>query len=108
MPVYMWGLLVLAMLVAVYLWVRLQYKKKIQNSEFCPKCGGSKFHRVRRHTMDRILGIGLSTRRFRCANSNCRWEGMRQYYPRPKSWGKSEHRSRHSQSSNLSEEEENR
>ena len=103
MSVYMWGLLFLSVLVIVYLLVRFNYQKKIHHSEFCPKCGGGKFHRVRRHTFDRILGIGLSTRRFRCANPNCKWEGMRHYYPSPKSWGKSEHRSRHSQSSASSE-----
>jgi hypothetical protein len=103
MSFYLWGLLVLVVLVSVYLLARLNYQRKIQHSEFCPKCGGSKFHRVRRHTMDRLLGFGLSTRRFRCANPNCNWEGMRVYYPRPKSWGKSEHRGRHSHSENLSE-----
>ncbi len=98
MSVFMWGLLFLAVLAGVYLMVRLNYRKQIQLSEYCPKCGGGKFHRIRRHTTDRILGLGLSTRRFRCANPNCGWEGMRQYYPRPKSWGKSEHHSRRSQS----------
>jgi predicted nucleic acid-binding Zn-ribbon protein len=100
MPIYVWGLLlvVLLLLAGVYLAVRLNYQQKIQHSEFCPKCGGNKFHRVHRHTADRVLGIGLSTRRFRCANSNCGWEGVRQYYSRPKSWGKSEHRSKHTSS----------
>ena len=88
-------LLFLAVLAGAYLGVRLNYRKKIQQSEFCPKCGGSKFHRVHRQSADRILGIGLQSRRFRCANSNCNWEGIRQYYPRPKSWKKSKHRSEH-------------
>jgi len=115
MAVYLWGLLVLAVLAGLYLLVRLNYRQKIQHSEFCPKCGGSKFHRVHRHTSDRIFGIGLAARRFRCANSNCKWEGIRQYYPHPKSWKKSKHHSqqdseyqsekhsRHSSSSHISE-----
>ena len=103
MPVYLWGLLVVAVLIGVFLGIRLAYQNKIQPGEFCPKCGGSKFHRIHRHTSDRILGIGLSSRRFRCANSSCRWEGIRPYYPHPKSWKKSERRSRHAQTKNLSE-----
>jgi hypothetical protein len=103
MSVYLWGLLAIAVLAGVYLLVRLHYRRLIQRSEVCPKCGGRKFHRIRRHTYDRILGIGLETRRFRCANPDCRWEGLRQYYPRPKSWGKSEHHSRHSQSETSNE-----
>jgi len=93
MSVYLWILLFLAVLAAVFMYLRLEYNRHIQRSEFCPKCGGSKFHRVHRRTIDRLLGIGLETRRFRCATPNCNWEGMRQYYPTPKSWGKSERRS---------------
>jgi predicted nucleic acid-binding Zn-ribbon protein len=95
MPVYLWVLLVLAVLAGVYVWMHLNYQKKIQSGEFCPKCGGNKFHRLHRHSSDRIFGIGLSARRYRCANSNCGWEGVRQYYPRPKSWKKSVRRSDH-------------
>jgi hypothetical protein len=98
MHVFLWGLLFLAALAGMYLFLRLQYNRQIQRSEFCPKCGGSEFQRVHRSTTDRMLGIGLETRRFRCANPNCNWEGMRQYYHRPKSWGKSEHESSHSSS----------
>jgi hypothetical protein len=90
MPAYLWGLLIIAVLTSIYLLVRFNYKRQIQRSDLCPRCGGDKFHRVRRHTADRVLGIGLSTRRYRCANPACRWEGMRQYYRRPKSWSKSE------------------
>ena len=115
MSVYMWGLLILAALVSIYLLVRMHYRRLIQSSDLCPKCGGSKFYRVHRTTADRVLGIGLATRRFRCANPDCRWEGLRHYYPRPKSWKKSQHhsenrsdsrsdrRSSHSSSSDLSE-----
>jgi hypothetical protein len=99
MSVYLWGLLFLAVACGVFLYLRLNYNRHIERSEFCPKCGGTKFHRVRRHTADRLLGIGLEARRFRCANLNCNWEGLRQYYPRPKSWGKSSHQSHHSTSS---------
>jgi hypothetical protein len=96
MSVYFWGLLFLAVVLGVFFYLRLNYNRHIVRSEFCPKCGGSKFHRVRRRTVDRLLGFGLETRRFRCSNPNCKWEGMRQYYPHPKSWGKSTHHSHHS------------
>jgi len=96
MSVYGWGLIVLAALAIIYLSMRLSYNQHIVRSEFCPKCGGAKFHRVHRHTADRLLGIGLETRRFRCANPNCNWEGMRQYYHPPKSWGKSSSHRHHS------------
>ena len=89
MPIYAWGALILAVLVGIYSLARMHYGRSIQHSDFCPKCRGSKFHRVRRRTIDRLLGIGLSTRRYRCANPDCRWEGMREYYRRPRSWGKS-------------------
>lgn len=98
MYVFLWGLLIFAILAGLYLFLWLLYSRQIHRSDFCPKCGGSKFHRVHRHTVDRVLGIGLDTRRFRCANPDCHWEGMRQYYPRPKSWEKSSERSRHSSS----------
>jgi hypothetical protein len=94
---YMWVLLFFVLLSGAYLLIRLAYRKTIQRGEFCPRCGGAKFHRVRRNTADRIFGIGLQTRRFRCANPNCKWEGMRQYYPRPKSWNKSAHHSHRSE-----------
>jgi hypothetical protein len=103
MPFYIWGLVVFTVLVSAYLGIHLVYRSKIQPGEVCPKCGGDKFHRVRRHTADRILGIGLSARRYRCANSNCGWEGVRPYHPHPKNWRKSERRSRHVQAKNLSE-----
>jgi hypothetical protein len=116
MSMVLWGLVILfVVLVGAFLWIRLNYRKSVQRSEFCPKCGGAKFYRVHRTTGDRIFGLGLQTRRFRCANSNCKWEGIRQYYPHPKSWKKSTHhsqqdseyrsekRSRHSSSSHISE-----
>ncbi len=90
MHFYLWGALVFfVLLVGTFLLLRMQYGLRIQRSDFCPKCGGSKFHRIHRRTVDRLLGIGLGTRRFRCANPNCRWEGMREYYPSPRSWNKS-------------------
>jgi hypothetical protein len=96
MSVYLWGpLLFLAVLVGLFLGIRLNYQKNIQKSEFCPKCGGNKFHRVHRHSADRIFGFGLQSRRFRCANPNCNWEGIRQYHPHSKNWKKSKRRSEH-------------
>ncbi len=89
MHAYLWGLLLFAILAGIYLLLRLLYSRQIHRSDFCPKCGGSKFRRVRRRTIDRVLGMGLDARRFRCANPDCHWEGMRQYYRRPKSWKKS-------------------
>jgi hypothetical protein len=94
MSVYFWGLSVLAVLAGVYLGARLFYRKNIYHGEFCPNCGGSKFHRVHRHTIDKILGNGPSSARFRCAGPNCRWEGIRPNNAELKRQRKPEHRSR--------------
>ena len=58
----------------------------------CPKCG-SEIHRVHRHGLDRAINLYVPVRRYRCANRECRWDGLRVDRPdeRP--------RSRHSSSS---------
>ena len=90
MSVYVWGVAILVALASVYFISRYMYSQQIYHSDFCPICGGSKFHRVHRRTIDRVFGIGLDTRRYRCTNPICQWEGMRQYNRSPKSWSKSE------------------
>jgi hypothetical protein len=44
----------------------------------CPRCGGS-IHRVHRRMPDRLLSLFLPSRRYRCGNSECRWQGLRVY-----------------------------
>jgi hypothetical protein len=40
----------------------------------CPQCGGS-VSRIPRRGLDRMLGMLVSIRRFRCMGFGCQWEG---------------------------------
>jgi hypothetical protein len=40
----------------------------------CPKCGGEAF-RIRRRPIDRLCGVFLPARRFRCSALQCQYEG---------------------------------
>lgn len=42
----------------------------------CPKCGGN-IHRKHRTTADRFISLSVPVRRYRCVNSECRWQGLR-------------------------------
>lgn len=42
----------------------------------CPKCGGA-IHRAHRTTLDHIINVYVPIRRYRCANRECRWHGLR-------------------------------
>lgn len=42
----------------------------------CPKCSGA-IHRVHRTSLDRWVSAYVPVRRYRCADSRCRWEGLR-------------------------------
>ena len=42
----------------------------------CPQCDAG-IHRVHRHTLDRLIGIIVPVHRYRCSNSDCRWDGLR-------------------------------
>jgi len=49
----------------------------------CPYCG-SDLHRIHRRWRDRVLGLYVPLRRYRCGNRDCRWEGLRVSSARPK------------------------
>jgi hypothetical protein len=42
----------------------------------CPKCDGT-IHVIHRHTVDRLINLYVPVRRYRCANAECRWNGLR-------------------------------
>ena len=42
----------------------------------CPKCHGG-IQRVHRRRIDRLLGLFVPVRRYRCPNGQCRWRGLR-------------------------------
>jgi hypothetical protein len=42
----------------------------------CPMCS-AEVHRVHRHQLDHLANILVPTRRYRCTNHDCRWEGIR-------------------------------
>jgi len=69
--------LVVAALVAIVLRVRWRL---IQNPTLtlgrCPRCDGN-IHRIHRHTVDRLISLYVPVRRYRCANDECRWQGLR-------------------------------
>jgi hypothetical protein len=41
----------------------------------CPNCGQRRLIQVSRHKIDRVLGLFVNLRRYRCRNVECRWEG---------------------------------
>jgi hypothetical protein len=71
------GVLVLGALLAIALRVRWRL---IHNPAFallrCPQCNGE-IHRVHRHAADRLISLYVPVQRFRCANDQCRWHGLR-------------------------------
>ena len=42
----------------------------------CPRCNGN-VHRVHRHAVDHAINVFVPVRRYRCANDECRWHGLR-------------------------------
>lgn len=42
----------------------------------CPRCGGD-LHRIHRLRRDHMLDLFVPVRRYRCKNSDCRWQGLR-------------------------------
>ena len=69
--------LVLAALVVVALRVRWRL---IHNPAVtlirCPQCHGQ-IHRVHRRAGDRLISLYVPVRRYRCANDQCLWHGLR-------------------------------
>jgi len=43
----------------------------------CPDCGG-KLQRVARSFLDRLLGLVVASRRYRCTHAACGWGGLLQ------------------------------
>jgi len=46
----------------------------------CPRCGGS-VARTPRRNLDRLLGLLVSLRRYRCLAFGCQWEGVLRSQP---------------------------
>lgn len=71
------GVLVLGALLAVVLRVRWRL---LHNPALallrCPQCKGD-IHRVHRRAVDRLISVFVPVRRYRCANGQCRWYGLR-------------------------------
>jgi hypothetical protein len=69
--------LVLGAMVAIVLRVRWRL---IHNSALallrCPRCDGN-IHRVHRHALDRLISLYVPVQRYRCANDQCLWHGLR-------------------------------
>jgi hypothetical protein len=42
----------------------------------CPRCDGN-IHRVHRHAPDRVISLYVPVQRYRCANDQCLWHGLR-------------------------------
>jgi predicted RNA-binding Zn-ribbon protein involved in translation (DUF1610 family) len=64
---------------AVLLVYRIRYR--LQTSEQlvslkCPACG-SKLHRSHRQLFERLINSFVPVFRYRCANRQCRWKGLR-------------------------------
>jgi len=70
---------IIPLLLLIIAWFvgRAWFKRQVQPGEACPKCGKTSFHRIHRTLLDRILGVGLPARRYRCDNTLCRWNGLR-------------------------------
>lgn len=70
-------LLILVALVAIVLRLRWRLIRSPSLTTIaCPRCGGE-IHRVHRRLRDRIIGVLVPARRYRCSNRECRWEGLR-------------------------------
>lgn len=74
--------LILGALVAIVLrfrW-RLLHNPAL-SSLTCPECSGA-LHRVHRTRLDHLINMFVPVRRFRCANRECKWQGLRVYSTR--------------------------
>jgi hypothetical protein len=77
------AMLVLAAITAVLLRVRVRLLSNPRLTLLrCPDCGGS-IHRIHRHTFDRLLGLYVPVRRYRCQDLQCGWRGLRVGTGRP-------------------------
>ena len=72
-------LIIIFFLLLIIAWFmgRTWFKRQVLTDDRCPKCGKTSFHRIHRTYLDRILGVGLPARRYRCDTPLCRWSGLR-------------------------------
>jgi len=54
--------------------VRQQAARALSGNRHCPRCAGV-ITRVRRHAIDRVIGLLFPRHRYRCKSSKCAWEG---------------------------------
>jgi hypothetical protein len=71
------ALVLLAGVLAVYFIARAIFLRKVVRDGQCPHCSGVDFHRIHRSLGEKLLGYGTEVRRYRCANPECNWEGLR-------------------------------
>jgi hypothetical protein len=71
------AIILILLLIIAWFVGRAWYKRQVTIRDQCPRCGGTAFHRTRRNFLDRILGIGLPIRRYRCENPLCRYSVLR-------------------------------
>jgi len=72
------GLMVIALAIWIVVW-RVRWRMARSEhlaSRVCPECG-SRLDRVHRRTGDRLFTWIVPLRRYRCANHDCRWTGLR-------------------------------
>jgi hypothetical protein len=62
--------------VGLWVWGRWRLRRRVTVRHACPVCGGQNWQRIHRRLSDRLFGLGLNFRRYRCMD--CRWEGLRQ------------------------------
>lgn len=69
--------LILGALLAIFLRLRWRMMRSPALTVLrCPKCD-SNLHRTHRRTIDRLICLFVPVRRYRCANGQCRWKGLR-------------------------------
>ena len=71
------GLLIIVAFVAVLLRVRWRLTRSESfTGTACPRCG-THLQRVHRRSLDHLVSWFVPVRRYRCANGECRWRGLR-------------------------------
>jgi hypothetical protein len=73
-----------SLLFVIWELARFWLQRKIANDRTCPKCHGEKFYRIHRRFYERILGVGMHVRRYRCSDPQCNWEGLRKHHKKVK------------------------
>ncbi len=69
--------LVLGALIAIFMRMRWRVMRDPALAALrCPKCNGG-IHRVHRRRLDHLISFFVPVRRYRCANDQCRWCGLR-------------------------------